>query len=242
MPRFLAKMDRPLSETMQDWQSLPDEGIYQKTDMSRAIALCLWLEQHCPLDKISMLRAITIPFAEDEEDILAIWQQAMRNVQAGRPVLGRLSRITCHKPQVGHQKKAESGFYRHLKEFRLPSTEGYEVGQKLTVDMFELGDKISVSGTSKGRGFMGPMRRWNFRGMPASHGHEKVHRSTGSVGQCAWPAKIFKGKKMAGQMGNRKVTCGNLVIVDVIPEDNILLVKGQVPGPNEGVVILRKQA
>ncbi len=147
-----------------------------------------------------------------------------------------------NKPQVGHQKKAESGFFRYLKEFRLPSTEGYEVGQKLTVDMFELGDKVSVSGTSKGRGFMGPMRRWNFRGMPASHGHEKVHRSTGSVGQCAWPAKIFKGKKMAGQMGNRKVTCGNLVIVDVIPEDNILLVKGQVPGPNEGVVILRKQA
>lgn len=95
MPRFLAKMDRPLSETMQDWQGLPDEGIYQKTDMSRAIALCLWLEQHCPLDKISMLRAITIPFAEDDEDMLAIWQQAMRNVQVGRPVLGRLSRVAC---------------------------------------------------------------------------------------------------------------------------------------------------
>jgi large subunit ribosomal protein L3 len=85
------------------------------------------------------------------------------------------------------------------------------------------------------------MKRWNFRGAPASHGHEKIHRSPGSVGMCAWPSKVFKGKKMAGQMGNRKVTCLNVEILDVRPEDNLLILKGQVPGPKNGLVLVRKQ-
>lgn len=145
------------------------------------------------------------------------------------------------KPAKGHMAKADRGCYRHLKEIRLDSVEGYELGQDLTVDMFQPGDKVKVSGTSKGKGFQGPMKRWNFRGLSSSHGVEKVHRSPGGIGQCAWPAKVFKGKKMAGQMGNRKVTCINVEVLDVRPEDNLLILKGQVPGPKNGLVMVRKQ-
>ena len=144
------------------------------------------------------------------------------------------------KPEQGHLRKADCGFYKHLKEFRLESVEGYDLGQALTVEMFAAGEKLAVTGTSKGRGFAGVMRRWNFAGAPASHGHEKVHRVPGSIGQCAWPAKVFKGKKMPGQMGNKTVTCKNAEVVDVRPEDNVVIVRGQIPGPKNGIVILRK--
>ncbi len=141
----------------------------------------------------------------------------------------------------GHQAKAGRAYYRHLKELRLEDVASYELGQDLTVEMFAPGEKVKVTGTSKGKGFQGPMKRWNFRGLPASHGHEKVHRSTGGIGQCAWPGKVFKGKKMAGQMGNKNVTCINVEIVDVRPQDNLLIIKGQVPGPKNGLVMIRKQ-
>ncbi|AMD91842.1 50S ribosomal protein L3 [Desulfomicrobium orale] len=144
------------------------------------------------------------------------------------------------KPEQGHQQKANCGFYRMLKEFRLGSVEEYEVGQKLTVEMFAPGEKVRVTGTSKGRGFAGVMRRWNFGGAPATHGHEKVHRKPGSIGQCAWPSKVFKGKKLPGQLGNKTATMPNIEIVDVRPEDNVVLVRGQIPGPRQGIVILRK--
>jgi large subunit ribosomal protein L3 len=147
-----------------------------------------------------------------------------------------------NKPAQGHLKKAESGYFKHLKEFKVENIDQYELGQDITVEIFQPGEKIKVTGTSKGKGFAGVMKRWNFGGMPASHGHEKVHRSSGSIGQCAWPSKVFKGKKMAGQMGNRKVTYVNAEIVDIRPEDNLVLIKGQVPGPKHGFVILRKKS
>ncbi|MFK4763307.1 MULTISPECIES: 50S ribosomal protein L3 [Desulfobaculum] len=147
----------------------------------------------------------------------------------------------ANKPTKGHMAKANRGCYRHLKEVRVDSIEGYELGQDLTVSMFEPGEKVKISGTSKGKGFQGPMKRWNFRGLAATHGVEKVHRSPGGIGQCAWPGRVFKGKKMAGQMGNRKVTCTNVEVLDVRPEDNLLILKGQVPGPKNGLVMVRKQ-
>lgn len=146
-----------------------------------------------------------------------------------------------NKPDLGHQAKAGRGSYRVLKEIRLDETEDFEVGTDITVDIFTPGDKVKVTGTSKGKGFQGPMKRWNFRGLSASHGVEKVHRSPGGIGQCADPSKVFKGKKMAGQMGNKKVTCINVEVVDVRADDNLLIVKGQVPGPKNGLVMVRKQ-
>lgn len=145
-----------------------------------------------------------------------------------------------NKPEKGHQQKANCGFYKMLKEVRLDSIDEFEVGQMLTVEMFTPGEKIRVTGTSKGRGFAGVIRRWNFSGAPASHGHEQVHRKPGSIGQCAWPSKVFKGKKMPGQLGNKTATMLNLEIVDVRPEDNVVLVRGQVPGPKQGIVVLSK--
>jgi large subunit ribosomal protein L3 len=144
------------------------------------------------------------------------------------------------KPEQGHQQKANCGFYKKLKEIRLGNVDDYEIGQNLTVEMFTPGEKVRISGTSKGRGFAGVIRRWNFGGAPASHGHEQVHRKPGSIGQCAWPSKVFKGKKLPGQLGNKTTTYLNIEVVDVRPEDNVLLVRGQVPGPKQGIIVLSK--
>ena len=146
-----------------------------------------------------------------------------------------------NKPARGHQAKAGSFSFRFLKEIRLDNVEDFEAGSAVTVDIFSPGERVKVSGTSKGKGFQGVMKRWNFRGSPASHGHEKVHRSPGSIGQCASPSRVFPGKKMPGQMGNRKVTCLNVEVVDVRVDENLLLLKGQVPGAKNGLVVIRKQ-
>ncbi len=147
-----------------------------------------------------------------------------------------------NKPSKGHLDKAGRGLYRELKEVRLDSVDGYEVGQDITVETFVPGDKVKVTGTSKGKGFQGVMKRWNFSGLRATHGTEKAHRSGGSIGHNTEPGKVMKGKKMAGRMGGKRVTCINLEIVDVRPEDNLILVKGQVPGSKNGLVFVRKQA
>lgn len=146
-----------------------------------------------------------------------------------------------NKPQKGHQDKANSGYYRHLREFRIDSVDGYEVGQSLNLDMFTPGEKVRVTGTSKGKGFAGVMKRWGFAGSPASHGHEKVHRNAGAIGNNTKPGRVIKGKKMAGHMGARRTSYKNIEIVAVRADDNVLLVKGQIPGPKNGLVIVRKQ-
>ncbi|MCA1743306.1 MAG: 50S ribosomal protein L3 [Desulfonatronovibrio sp.] len=146
------------------------------------------------------------------------------------------------KPQQGHQSKQDKGFFKVLREFALDNADEFETGQELTTEMFKPGDRIRLTATSKGKGFAGAMKRWNFSGLPNSHGHEKVHRSTGAIGQCAYPGKVFKGKKMPGQMGNEKVTLSNAEILAVRPNDNVILVKGQVPGPANGIVVLRKKS
>lgn len=147
-----------------------------------------------------------------------------------------------NKPLKGHFAKAKKGFFRYLKEFRLDNVQEFELGQDLTVEIFQPGEKISVTGKSKGKGFAGVMKRWGFGGSRATHGAEKVHRAPGSIGQCAYPGKVFKGKKMAGHMGNEQVTYRNLEVVGIRPEENVILIKGQIPGPKNGLVFLRKQS
>ena len=146
----------------------------------------------------------------------------------------------ANKPQKGHQSKAGRGLYRHLGEIRLDEVREYEQGGDITVDIFAPGEQVKVTGTSKGKGFQGVMKRWNFSGLRATHGAEKVHRSPGSIGHATFPGKVFKGKKMPGQMGNERVTAMNLEVVDVRTDDNILLIKGTVPGPKNGLVMIRK--
>lgn len=145
------------------------------------------------------------------------------------------------KAMQGHFKNADSGLFRHLREIRLKNAPDKALGDELTVDMFQAGDKVKVTGRSIGKGYQGRMRRWNFAGAKDTHGTEKVHRNNGSIGNNTFPGHVFKGRKMAGHWGNETVTEAGLEIVGVRPEDNVILVKGSVPGPKNGLVLVRKQ-
>jgi len=144
------------------------------------------------------------------------------------------------KAQIGHLAKAGEGKFRMLRELRLDAPAEQAVGDSLTVEMFAPGDFVKISGKSIGKGYAGAMKRWNFAGESATHGTEKTHRSAGSIGNNTEPGKVFKNKKMAGHMGARNVTVQSIMIVDVRPEDNLILVKGPVPGPVNGLVMVRK--
>lgn len=150
----------------------------------------------------------------------------------------RVSRVT--KAQAGHYAKAGSEAGRGLWEFRLDAgQEAPEVGGALTVDQFEAGENVDVSGVSKGKGFAGVIKRWNFQMQDATHGNSLAHRAPGSIGQNQTPGRVFKGKKMAGHMGSRNTTTQNLEVIRVDAERNLLLVKGAVPGATGGTVIVR---
>ena len=145
------------------------------------------------------------------------------------------------KAMRGHFAKAGVAPCREVREIRLAEPAAVEVGQVLTAEVFAAGDTVKVTGTSIGKGYQGVMRRWNFHGMDYGHGDEKVHRSGGSIGNNTFPGHVFKGKKMAGQWGAERVTQQGLKIVEVRPEDNVILIKGAVPGPKNGLVLVRKQ-
>ncbi|MDH3999539.1 MAG: 50S ribosomal protein L3 [Desulfuromonadales bacterium] len=145
-----------------------------------------------------------------------------------------------NKPMMGHFKKADQGAFSCLRELSVADVDAYQVGDQITCDgVLKAGDVVDVTGTSKGKGFQGVIKRWGFSGGRASHG-SKFHRAPGAIGMSAWPAKVFKGKKMPGQMGNARVTTQNLEIVEVRPEQNLVLVKGAIPGPKQGVVLIHK--
>ena len=149
----------------------------------------------------------------------------------------RASRVV--KPLAGHFAKAGTGAGRGLWEFRTQGDLGLSAGASIGVDQFQAGQKVDVSGTSKGKGFAGVIKRWNFSHQDNSHGNSLSHRAPGSIGQCQTPGRVFKGKKMAGQMGNVRVTTQNLEVVRVDIDRNLLLVKGAVPGPAGGDVCIR---
>ena len=141
-------------------------------------------------------------------------------------------------PELGHLKKAGLGAKRHLKEFRLDDCSAYNAGDVITVDTFAAGDKVDITGTTKGRGYTGAIKRWNLHKLRMTHGVGPVHRQSGSMGVID-PARIFKNKKMAGQYGNEQVTIQNLAVVKIDAEKNIIAVKGAVPGSKGGIVFIR---
>jgi len=143
------------------------------------------------------------------------------------------------KPEAGHFAKAGVEAGRGLWEFRLENGEEFAVGAELTVELFNETKKVDVTGTSKGKGFQGAVKRWNFRTQDMTHGNSLSHRAPGSIGQCQTPGRVFKGKKMAGHMGAERVTTQNLEIVRVDAERNLLLIKGAVPGSTGGNVIVK---
>ena len=143
------------------------------------------------------------------------------------------------KPVAGQYSKAGVDPGVRLVELRIDDVSGYEVGQEITVAELADGDLVDVTAVSKGKGFAGAMKRHGFAGQRASHGAHRVHRKPGAVGQCATPARVFKGKKMPGRMGGDKVTTLNLTVVSADAERNLLLVKGAIPGPKGGLVLVR---
>jgi len=142
------------------------------------------------------------------------------------------------KPEIGHAKAAGQGVFRHLKEFRFQDTSSFTVGDVLTADIFSPGDIIDVTGVSIGKGFQGVIKRWGFKGGRASHG-SNFHRAPGSIGCSATPSRVFKNKKMPGQLGNETVTIQKLTVVRVDMTDNLILVKGAIPGAKNGIVVLK---
>ena len=149
----------------------------------------------------------------------------------------KASRVS--KAAAGHFKKAGVEAGRGLWEFRVDSTDGLELGNEIKIDIFEAGQKVDVTGTSKGKGYAGTIKRWNFRGQDATHGNSISHRVPGSIGQNQTPGRVFKGKKMSGHMGAEQVTTQTLEVVRVDAERNIILIKGAVPGAVGGDVIVR---
>ncbi|AVT32422.1 50S ribosomal protein L3 [Plantactinospora sp. BC1] len=146
------------------------------------------------------------------------------------------------KPIGGHYAKANVAPRRHIVELRTTDAADYELGQEVSVEAFAVGTPIDVTGRTKGKGFAGPMKRHGFHGLRASHGVERKHRSPGSIGACATPGRVFKGTRMAGRMGGARYTVQNLTIQAVDPENNLLLVRGAVPGPKGALVLVRSAA
>jgi large subunit ribosomal protein L3 len=152
---------------------------------------------------------------------------------------GEIKPRRLNKPELGHLKAAGGPPARHLAELRVTDLAGFEIGQIVRADLFVAGERVDVTGITKGKGFSGVMQRHNFKGLGASHGTHKKHRAPGSIGACATPARVFKGVKMAGQMGSARVTTLNLEVVEGDAERGLLLVKGAVPGPTGSLVFVR---
>lgn len=143
------------------------------------------------------------------------------------------------KPQQGHLKGAGT-LVRVLREFGADNPQDYEVGEIISVELFKAGQKVDISGNSKGRGFAGVVKRHGFRGGPKTHGQSDRHRAPGSIGAGTTPGRVWKGQKMAGRMGGKRVTVQNLEVVEVLPEKNLILVKGSVPGARNGLLQIRR--
>ncbi len=144
-----------------------------------------------------------------------------------------------NKPEKGHMKKSGSQCFAFITEFFVDNVEDYKLGQIISLDLFKTGELVDVSGTIKGRGFSGVIKRHGFHGGGKTHG-SRSHRIPGSIGCSAWPAKVIKGKKMPGQYGNSRKTIKNLEIVELLPEENLIMIKGALPGHNSGIVEINK--
>jgi large subunit ribosomal protein L3 len=155
---------------------------------------------------------------------------------------GAIDPRKVNKPETGHFSKAGTTPRRHLVELRTADANDYQLGQEVTATVFEAGAVVDVVGTSKGKGTAGVMKRHGFHGLGASHGVQRKHRSPGSIGGCATPARVFKGLKMAGRMGNERVTSQNLKVHRVDADTNLILIKGAVPGPKGGLVLVKGAA
>ncbi len=196
----------------------------------------------CGMTRIFTEEGVSLPVTVLEVDPNHISQ--IKNIEkdgynAIQVTYGSKKSSRVNKPTAGHFAKAGIKTGCSLREFYTEANHQYTVGDQLTVDLFSVGQKVDVSGISKGKGFQGTVKRWNFRTQDATHGNSLAHRAPGSTGMCQTPGRVFKGKKMAGQMGNQRVTVQSLEIVRVDAERNLLLVKGAVPGATGTELIIK---
>jgi large subunit ribosomal protein L3 len=182
------------------------------------------------VERVTVLEAGPCP-------VTAIRSKDRDGYEAVQLAFGATKEKALSKPELGHLKKANASPFRHLVEFRDEAGE-LTIGDSVTVDSFEVGQTVKVSGTSKGKGFQGTIKRHNFSRGPASHGSHNV-RAPGSIGASAWPARVMKGIRGPGQMGNKRITQKGLQIVRIDAGDNLLLLRGSVPGPRNGIVEVR---
>jgi large subunit ribosomal protein L3 len=185
------------------------------------------------VERVTVLEAGPCP-------VTAIRTPERDGYEAVQLAFGACKEKVLSRPELGHLKKANASAHRHLVEFRDEAGE-LLVGETVTVDTFSPGDKVKISGTSKGKGFQGTIKRHNFASGPKSHGSHNV-RAPGSIGASAWPARVMKGIRGPGQMGNKRVTQKGLEVVRVDAEENLLMVRGSVPGPTGGLVEVRTDA
>lgn len=182
-----------------------------------------------------------IPVTVVEAGPCTVLQKKTRDTDGYDAIQIGFEEVKAHRvtrPALGHFKKAGSGALRLLREIRVDNAADYEVGQVLKVDMFQPGDRVDVIGVSKGKGYQGVMKRHGFGGGRASHG-SMFHRRPGAIGAHESPGKVFKGKKLPGQMGNRRVTVQNLQVVEVDTDRNLIMIRGAVPGAKHGALMLR---
>ena len=209
-----------------------------------------------PIGVIGTKSGMTRVFTEDGEfvpvtvivatpnRITQVKTEATDGYHAVQVTAGEVKSNRVNRPLAGHYAKAGTEAGRGLWEFRLAEApaENIKPGTELGVGQFEKGQVVDVAGLSKGKSFAGAVKRWNFRTQDSTHGNSLSHRAPGSIGQCQTPGRVFKGKKMAGHLGNSRVTTQNLTIIDIIPEKNLILVKGAVPGAPGGDVCLKPAA
>jgi large subunit ribosomal protein L3 len=191
----------------------------------------VWDEQHrlVPVTVLRVVPARVVQVKTSDRDGYSAVQVTFGQVKASR----------VNKPESGHFAKAGVDPGKRLIELRIDDTSAYSIGDSIGVDVLSAGEMIDVTAVSKGKGFAGGMKRHNFKGQGASHGTHKKHRAPGSIGACATPSRVFKGTKMAGRMGGEQVTTLNLEVVEADAERELLLVKGNVPGPRGGLVLIR---
>ena len=174
--------------------------------------------------------------------VTQIRKQEVDGYEAVQIAYGAIDPRKVNKPEAGHFAKAGVTPRRYSVELRTSDAAEYTLGQELTAETFAQGQLVDVSGTSKGHGFAGVMKRHNFKGLGAGHGVQRKHRSPGSIGACATPGRVFKGVRMAGRMGGARVTVQNLTVHAVDAEKGLILLKGAIPGPNGGLVLVKTSA
>ena len=204
----------------------------QKGIIGRKIGMTQIFDQNGNVVPVTLVEAGPCVVAQKK----TVENDGYASIQVG---FGDLKPNKVNKPMKGHFAKGDVAPKRALREFRLENTEAYNVGDLIKADVFAEGEKVDVTGTSKGKGYAGVIKRWNFHRLKETHGSGPVARHGGSNGACSSPSRVFPGLKMAGHLGAEKVTVQNLTVVKVDAENNLIAIKGAVPGPNGGIVVIR---